>query len=74
MRIDIGDIPENKDFDDYPEGTEFVLSEGKTKYDKKEFIENMNLVVVEPGAPGYDEALTKNELYAMARQIAGDKT
>ena len=69
MIIDIGDIPEDKDFDDYPEDTVFVLSEGKTRYDKREFIENMNLVVVEPGKPGYDSALTKEELYELARRM-----
>lgn len=71
MIIDIGDIPEDKDFDDYPDDTIFVLSEharNPRKYNQKDFLEHKKLVPVEPGEPGYALALSKEDLYKLAKE------
>lgn len=49
MEIKIGDIPEDKTFDDYPEDTIFVLDDRHRKYDEK------TGKFVRPGEPGYDD-------------------
>lgn len=48
MRVKISDIPDGKSFEDYPDGTEFVLDDRPRKYDEAtgEF--------VKPGDPRYD--------------------
>ena len=49
MKVKIGDIPQNKSFDDYPEGAGFVLDDRPYKYDEK------TGRFVMPGEPGYDD-------------------
>lgn len=49
MKIKIGDIPEDKTFDDYPEDTIFVLDDRPRKYDEK------TGKFVKPGDPRYDD-------------------
>lgn len=61
MKINIDEMPENKTFDDYPSGTEFVHRENFPRYDRKALKEN-RLVRVYFGDPGYDEAATIEEI------------
>lgn len=49
MKVKINEIPDGKSFDDYPEGTEFVVDDRPRKYDEK------NGRFVKPGEPGYDD-------------------
>lgn len=64
MRINISDVPENKSFSDYPDGTGFVLDDRPAKFDK-EALNNNQIKRVRPGNPGYDDALTLEEAMNM---------
>ncbi|MBR6102464.1 MAG: hypothetical protein IKP95_08560 [Ruminococcus sp.] len=61
MMIDIADVPETKDFSDYPERNEFILDDRPAKFDREAFSNNQ-IKRVRPGNPKYDDALTLEEV------------
>ena len=66
MRINIDEIPEDKDFDDYPADTEFTHRENFPRYDREALKEN-RIVRVYYGEPGYEKAATREELSSLNR-------
>lgn len=64
MRINISDVPENKSFSDYPEGTEFVLDDRPARFDR-DAIKNNQIKRIRPGNPGYEDALTLEEVMSL---------
>lgn len=72
--VDIYDIPEGKNVEDYPEGTVFVLNEDAgPRYDKTALIERGDVVKISPGEPNYDTALPRTEFYELVEKIIKDK-
>lgn len=55
----ISDMPENKEFSDYSEGTEFVLEEKYPRYILNPF------EIVMPSDPRYKTALTREQINEM---------
>lgn len=49
MRVKFSDMPDEKSFEDYPDGTEFALDDRPRKYNES------TGKFVKPGDPGYDE-------------------
>ena len=52
MKINIHDIPENMDFSDYPEDTEFIIQDSEPRYILEPF------EIISPNDSRYDNALT----------------
>lgn len=55
MRVNISDIPNDKSFSDYPDDTEFILTESKPHYLLDPF------EIIPPDDPRYKDALTLGE-------------
>lgn len=56
MKINISDIPEDKNFSDYPKDTLFVHSENFPRYILEPF------EIIRPSDPRYETALTREEV------------
>ena len=52
MKINIQDIPENMDFSDYPDDTEFIIQDSVPHYILEPF------EIIPPNDPRYENALT----------------
>ena len=52
IKINIRDIPDNMDFSDYPDDTEFIIQDTEPHYILEPF------GVIPPNDPGYENALT----------------
>lgn len=67
--IDLYDMPEERNIEDYPKGTSFTLNENAgPRYDRSAFARG-EIIKVYPGEPEYNTALERSELYEMIRQI-----
>ncbi len=59
MKINVSEIPEDKDFSDYPEDTEFELAETFPRYLLNPF------EIIGPSDPRYEKALTREQIEEM---------
>lgn len=74
MQINISDIPTGKTIDDYSDDTIFVHKETSSiRFDRKAMLDHGKLVIIQPGKDGYEDAMTKAELFDLNKKIGSNE-
>ncbi len=68
MKINVDEMPEDKNFDDYPDDTEFVFCESFPRYDRGA-LKNNQIVRIYPNDKRYETAMTREELNEIISKI-----